>query len=464
VGRVKRDFRDGHTVVGLIGNSLYRDLSAPTLESRLTDKAFSGGLDVEHTWKERKYRLYGRFAGSYVSGRPDVIERLQQTSARYYQRPDAGHLNVDPNKQSLQGFFGDVMFATQTEHWSSQLRAYQITPGFEVNDMGFQPAADRRAVTGMLIHSQPSPIGIMQRFNVWLATASAWNTAGDFVTNIHGTGGYFRFKNFWSVNAQVLGSFRSLDDRLTRGGPIAQSPASMRYGFNLNSDSRKDFRVSVVTNQSRTEMGEWSQFYRLSVRYRPHPAASISVGPSFSRNFSETQYITSVSDAGAEATYGRRYVFSDLDQTTVATDIRMEWTFTPDISLQLFVQPFISVGSFDRFKQLERPGSMAYSVYGEDAGSVSYDEETGRYEIDPDGSGEAAFQFGNPDFNFRSLRGNAVVRWEFRPGSTIFFVWQQNRTSRERVGTLNLGNDYSELFRTPADHTFLVKFSYWLGY
>lgn len=464
VARVKRDFRDGNTVVGLIANSLYRDLSAATLETRLTDKAFSGGLDVEHTWEDRKYQLNGRFVGSYVSGEPEVIRSLQQSSARYYQRPDAGHLDVDPTLQSLQGIYGDVMFTSQTRHWMSQFRAYQVSPGFEVNDMGFQSAADRRTVTGMVIHMQPSPVWILQNFNVWTATANSWNTGGDYVMNMHGTGGYVRFKNFWSINYELLGSMRSMDDRLTRGGLLAQSPAAVRYNFNINSDSRKDFRVSVRSNQTRTEIGDWNQYYNISLRYRPHPAATISVVPSLTRNFNKTQYITAVSDPAAEATYGNRYVFAELEQTTFATAIRLEWTFTPDISLQVYAQPFVSAGSFDRFKQLDRPESMDYSVYGKDIGSVHFDEESARYEIDPDGNGNSTFGFGNPDFNFRSLRGNAVVRWEFRPGSTIFFVWQQNRTSREQIGNMNVSHDYGELFRTPADHTFLVKFSYWLGY
>jgi hypothetical protein len=462
VGRIKRDFREGNTVVGLMANSLYRDLSDPNLESSLTDQAFSGGLDFEHSWLDRKYRFNGRFAGSHVSGDPAVIDRLQRSSARYYQRPDADHLNHDPNLTSMQGIYGDVMFTSQTRHWMSQFRAYQISPGFEVNDMGFQSAADRRAMTGMLIHMQPNPIGILRNFNVWAATANTWNTDGDYVMNLHGTGGYVRFQNFWSVNYELLGSVRSLDDRLTRGGPIAERPSSIQYNFNINTDSRKDFRVSVRTNQTRTELGEWNQYYGLSLRYRPHPAGTISLEPSVSRNFNKTQYLTAVSDPAAVSTFENRYVFAELEQTTLATAIRLEWTFTPDISLQVFAQPFVSAGSFDRFKQLNRPGSMDYSVYGEDTGTVSYDEASGRYEIDPDGSGSSMFDIGNPDFNFRSLRGNAVLRWEFRPGSTLFFVWQQNRSSRETTGSLNMSHDYGELFRTPADHTFLVKFSYWL--
>ena len=171
-----------------------------------------------------------------------------------------------------------------------------------------------------------------------------------------------------------------------------------------------------------------------------------------------------IADPGASHTFASRYVFADLDQTTLSTSIRMDWTFTPDLSLQLFAQPFVSAGQFSRFKELDRPGSLSYSVYGEDAGSIDFQEEADRYRIDPEGNGEAEFQINNPDFNFRSLRGNAVLRWEFRPGSTLFLVWQQNRESRAQTGVFDYRDDMSDLFQSPASHTFPVKFSYWLGY
>lgn len=466
VMRVKRDFRDGQTVVGLMGNGVYRDLPDPSLASLLADRAGSAGLDFEQSWNERKYRINGRFAVSHVSGKKEVMDRLQHSSARYFQRPDAGHLEVSETMTNLQGTLSDVMMTRQTRHWMTQVRHYRISPGFEVNDLGFQQAADRRAVSAIQFYEQPSPQGIFQNWNIWTASLNSWNLNGDYLFNVHGFGAYMRFKNFWSVNTQGLYRFKSYEDRLTRGGPIAINPATYEVGFSIHTDSRKDFRISAGSNlsQSPETINRRVNFY-VRMQYRPHPAINLSIQPSFTSYQTGTQYVTTVDDPAAEATYGRRYIFADLDQQTVSASIRADWTFTPDLSLQLYVQPFISAGEYFNFKELNRPGKYDYAIYGTDSGSISYDDEENRYEVNPGESGSIeSFGFRNPDFKMRSLRGNAVLRWEFRPGSTLYLVWQQSRVYTGNEGTLRLGSDSTDIFNSPANHTFLVKVSYWMGY
>lgn len=464
VGRVQRDFRGGQTVTGLMVNSLQRNLETDALQEILTDRALTGGLDVEQSWSDRKYRINGLITGSYISGEPAVIEEIQRSSARYYQRPDAGHLELDPGKTDLTGIYSDLMFTTETREWFTQFRTNHVSPGYEVNDMGFQSAADRRIFTGRISRRQQSPIGMFRNFNVRMMGGAAWNTAGDPLENLLGAGGSFSFQNFWTLHFNVQKGIRAQNDRLTRGGPLTAEPSTNSYSLSIGSDQRKDLRISTNLFHRRTELDEQRTRLSLSFRYRPTQAATITIRPRLSRNHNATQYVTTVADSRASDTFGNRYVFADLDQTTVSASIRLDWTFTPDLSLQLFAQPFISAGQFSRFKELDRPKSLSYSVYGEDIGTIEFLEESRRYRIHPDGSEEGEFQIGEPDFNFRSLRGNAVLRWEFRPGSTLFLVWQQTRDSREQTGLFNFGNDMADLFQSPASHTFLFKLSYWLGY
>ena len=465
--RFKKDFRKGQTVVGIMGNGVYRKLNTPSLETLLAGQAGSAGLDFEHSWNQRKYRINGRFVASHVAGSTEVIQRLQYSSARYFQRPDADHLEVDADLTGLHGFLGDVMISRKTRHWTTQLRHYHISPGFEVNDMGFQQAADRRSLTAIHIYEQPSPQGIFQNWNVWAGSLNTWNTAGNHLFNLQGFGGYMRLRNFWSANAEALYRLETYDDRLTRGGPIARNPAAFQSGFHINSDSRKDFRVSTGFNLTQSPDTRDSRVYRyVSLYYRPHPAVNLSLQPSLTIYRTGTQYVTTVDDPAAQATYGRRYVFADLDQKTLSASIRADWTFTPDLSLQLYVQPFISAGEYSSFKELSRPGKYEYSVYGTDIGSILYDENSRRYEVNPAEEDESAERFGfrNPDFKIRSLRGNAVFRWEFRPGSSLYLVWQQSRQDFGNDGILRPGSDYSGLLDAPARHIFLVKISYWMGY
>jgi hypothetical protein len=177
---------------------------------------------------------------------------------------------------------------------------------------------------------------------------------------------------------------------------------------------------------------------------------------------STAQYVTAVADSTATAFYGTRYVFADLTQHTLGMNVRLNVAFTPTLTLDLFMQPLLVSAAYTRFKEFVAPRAVATQVFGTDVGTISAAD--GRYMVDPDGSGEApAFTFADPDFNFRSLRGNAVLRWEFRPGSTLFVVWTHARSDVAPIGTMDFGRDLDALFDARADNIFLVKLSYWLG-
>ncbi len=164
----------------------------------------------------------------------------------------------------------------------------------------------------------------------------------------------------------------------------------------------------------------------------------------------------------ASATYGRRYVFANLDQSTIAMDTRLDWTFTPELTLQLYAQPFVSSGSYSSFKQLHAPRTYAFDVYGTGVGTITRSGSI--YTVDPDGTGPASsFAIRDPDFNVRSLHGDAVLRWEYRPGSTLFFVWQQQRQGFEPMGDFSFRRDAGAIFRAPPTNQFLVKVAYWIG-
>jgi hypothetical protein len=84
------------------------------------------------------------------------------------------------------------------------------------------------------------------------------------------------------------------------------------------------------------------------------------------------------------------------------------------------------------------------------------------YTIDPDGTGAAApLTFNNPDFTLRSLRGNAVYRWEFRPGSVLYLAWTHSRVGEDGRGDLDFGRERRELFSAQPDNVFLLKASWW---
>jgi hypothetical protein len=196
---------------------------------------------------------------------------------------------------------------------------------------------------------------------------------------------------------------------------------------------------------------------------RPSSSVSLSVGPSLERTGAIAQYVTAVNDATAVATYGRRTIFSNLDQTEVSMVARLNVVFTPRASLEIYAQPLLSSGRYTNLKEFARPRTFDFTRYGIDGGTIAYDASSQVYTIDPDGAGPAPrFQVSDPNFNYRSLRVNAVFRWEWRLGSTIYVVWTDQR-ERDTAGEFSLGRDLRSMMSAPGNHALMVKLAYWLS-
>jgi hypothetical protein len=200
------------------------------------------------------------------------------------------------------------------------------------------------------------------------------------------------------------------------------------------------------------------------VTLNPSPAVRVQLSPSYFQSRAMAQYVTSETDGNATDTYGTRYVFATLDQNELSMQTRVDWTFTPRLSLQVFAQPLISSGDYFDFKEFARPRQFDFDIYGRDVGAILRDAATGEYVVDPDGPGTSPpFRFGDPDFNQRFLRGNAVLRWEYRPGSVLFLVWQQSRFGSIPQGTFRPGRDIGDLWATTPVNVFVLKATYWIG-
>lgn len=234
----------------------------------------------------------------------------------------------------------------------------------------------------------------------------------------------------------------------------------MNYG--INSDNRKSVVFRIGGNVSRNEEGDWSRSMSGGLEIKVGTRLNLNVGPNYSANKSIAQYVTAVEDANATAMYGMRYVVATLDQKTLSANLRLDYTFTPTLSLQAYFQPFLSVGQYSEFKEFKRPESYDFLVYGEEGSTITLND--GEYVIDPTGGDDSdAFAVGNPDFNYKALVGTAVLRWEFSPGSTLYLVWTRNGSDDRYPGDFQLRRDLSDLFRAPADNVFAVKAVYWLG-
>ena len=463
VGRVRKDLRGGNSTVGVIATAVNRDQDNPELRSLLRSSAYSIGADFTNSWADRVWSLDGSVQFSTVRGTPEAIERTQRSSARYYQRPDATSFRLDPTRTSLTGHAYQLALRKNSgRHWQGGLVYQETSPGVETNDLGFQSEASQRGISTALEYYERQPGRLLRNYGIFPFTNHQWNFDGNLVYGSFGLILSGQLHNFWDFELRGDYTPPAYDDRLTRGGPLARQPRTWDVRATLNSDSRKTTRLNANLTQVWTAADESRTEADLTLSVRPSAALRLSLGPALTLLHTQSQYVAAVPDPVAAPTFGTRHVFATLDQRELSMITRVDWTFTPTLSLQLFLQPLISAGDFNELKEFVRPRTYDFAVYGRDKGTVTPTSDG--TEIDP-GDGGAAFTVPQQDFTIRSLRANAVLRWEWRAGSTFFLVWQQNRENDERFGNLRLGRDLDALFSGGESRNVVaVKASYWLSW
>ena len=460
VGRVRRETREGQTAFGGLIGAVNRDLETPEIAAVLRSAAYSGGVDWFHQWSGRTVTLEGFLAGSHVRGEPGVIAATQRLPYHYFQRPDADHLDYDPTRTSLSGLAGSISLAKRSgRHWNFGGTVNTMSPGYEVSDLGFQRRADRLDLQAGVSYSDTRPRGVVRRHSLFTETIVEHNYGWENISNRIFAGGNAQFLNYWNTGLNLSISLPgTLDDRLTRGGPSARRPGSVSLSGFVGSDQRKPLvgvlQAFVRRGGNGQEVGSFS-----SIQIRPKPHWELTLAPSFSRSYEVAQYIQRVDDPSATHTYGARYVFAELHQKTLALQMRVNYTFTPGLSLQVFAQPFIAAGDFGAPKEFAAPGQYEFLVYGKDIGDI----ENGLIYPEGRNAGGVSFEEPDPDFNVRSLRGNAVLRWEWRPGSTMYLAWQQTRSDFQPLGEFSVRRDVKGVFASAPDDILLLKVSWWFN-
>jgi hypothetical protein len=438
VARARRELRNGQTFIGGVLTSVQRELDSDFARGVMHKSALAGGFDFSHEWSNRTWALTGDIEGSRVEGSAQAITRTQRQSNHFFQRPDADHLDYDSTRTSLDGYSMNMTLSKQGgEHWRGDVGAALTSPGYETNDLGFSYRTDRRDVQANLTYVQNRPGKHLRNWNVNAFSRAEHNFDWERILSFAGFGFVARTLNYWTLHGFTQVYFPALDDRLTRGGPIAKRPGWTSLGLFAASDGRKPVSGSVFVSTDQYQYGGYNYTAQVSAIVRTSTRWNLTVGPNVARRYNTAQFVLSAPDTSYTPTFGRRYVFAPLDQTEVSLVTRFNYTFTPRLSLETFMQPLISSGDYGALKQLRAARTYDFIPY--------------------------TAQSPDFDFNFRSLRGNAVLRWEWRPGSTMFFAWQQSRSDVAPIGDFSLGRDRRALFGAPPDNIFLVKVNYWLN-
>jgi hypothetical protein len=454
VVRVARDFRGGQSGVGVIGTLTRREGdAADALEFRRS--ALAGGLDARHRFRGGDLEVRGYLLGSRVAGVPAGVLASQRSSARYFQRPDADHVDVDSSSGSLGGWaaLGELQrVGAGALRYSLVLEAR--SPGFELNDLGFMNRADFVSPRVYVGWRQNRPGSALRQWNVNLNANSAWTFGGERAqTEADVNGGITTLGNF---SAYVGGRLRAgaLDPRLLRGGPALRTDPTWIGWVGFETDQRRAFGVEWETDGGRRPADEtWFIGHRATLRWRPTGSVELGASMRHERLVEDQQWIDDV--ASASATH---YLLGRLDQTTLALTLRADVALTPTLTVQYYGEPFMGAGTFADFKQVSSPRAAAPDRRFAGVTAARAGDELAA-DLDGDGARE---RFDDPDFNVRQFRSNAVLRWEYRPGSTLFLVWAQAR-DHEAPGTRFGARDgLSDLFASAPDNVLMIKASYWL--
>ena len=493
--RAQQDLREGESRVGAIFTGVDRSLPANGSLNQLPERAFSTGIDFDHSWADREWAIWGFLAGSHVTGSEEAIHALQLAPNHRFQRPDQDYLTLDPTATSMSGAEWRLQFERRSgRHWTGAIWAAQRTPGFEVNDIGFSTATERFDGGARIRYQQPDPGDVFQSYNFTVFTfqnwrhevqddvfsASAWgdaHKAGRVQANSS-----FTFLNWWGTGLSVGFRPEVLSDGLTRGGPLMVDPGAWDVSFRLNTDQRDDLTYSTSVDYAREGRGGGTEFgVDFSIDARPTERLAISLEPAYVRTIDPRQYVMTIDppqyvtqfpNPGYEETYGGRYIFGDLRREEVSMNTSVDFIFSPNLSLQVFAQPLISAGKFTGLKQLAQPGTFDFIEFTEGEAVASQGGVTctggdfcranDQIHLDYTGDGVADEEFREQNFNVRSLRGTAALRWEYRPGSRVYVIWQQRRQAENTFGDFDLSRDGRALFDAPGEHVFMIKVDYWL--
>ncbi len=466
VGRIIRDFRQGQSAIGGIFTATNRNLDAARLDF-LNRSAYTGGADFRHRWGGGDYQVSGFLIGSVVRGSTDAITRVQEAPGRYFQRPDADYVTFDSTRTSLAGTAAQVQVGKiGGGNWVWLAALHMISPGFEVNDVGFQTQHDLIENVGYVGYQQFQPRAPFRRWRVNVNGWHGYDFGGDLTSLGGNVNANFDLVSFWSGYGGVGFNGAVLSTDALRGGPALRTTNRMNAFGGVGTDSRRALRLGIDGDAGLDLENDGHSFgVYPSLSWRASSQLDLSFRPSVRWNRNDAQYVTQEDFAGRT-----HYYFGRIDQTTVSFTTRLGYTFTPDLSLQLYAQPFVSAGAYSDFREVVAPRAHAFGdrFHTLRPDEIRYDADAEQYLVAAGGTPDAV-AFDRPDFDFKQLRSTAVLRWEYRPGSTLFVVWSQGRTGSSSDGTLRFGRDFGSLFgndpggEISGENVLLVKLTYWLG-
>ena len=458
LARLQQDFRNGQTTMGGVLTSTNRRLDNTGITS-LRSGAYTGGIDLNHEFFDRKYAFQAALAFSRVEGSRDAITETQMSSARYFQRPDASHVSVDSNATSLSGLAEKLVIGKiGGGHWRFMTGVVGSTPGFEINDLGFMRQVDQHSQFFWVQYREWKSTKLLSQYFINFNQWTGWTNEPELIENGGNVNAHLTFTNNWRLGGGYTVNLPGLSPSDLRGGPAVRVDRRDFLWTYLQTDDSQDISLNIFTNHMMASDAGMSS-YDVITTFRPQHNIQFSLGPGVRFIQDKWGWVTEATDTQDNP----HSIFSDMDQTTWSMTIRADYTLRPNLSIQYYAQPFLTAGKYRDYKEVVAPRARAFDDRFHTFTDAEISEADGNLEVDRNLDGNAEYSFEPRDFNYKQFRSNLVLRWEYTSGSILYLVWSQGFTHEESISRFDMNRDIRTLFRAPSDNVLLVKASYLLN-
>ena len=458
IGRIQQEFGSNSSVAGLMFTGTFRDLPDEKLYEQFNKSAVTGGGDFNLRFNNGEYQITGFFGASYVAGDSSKMIKLQRNSAHYFQRPDASYLKVDSSAKYLTGTAAEIEFGKYGGDFLWEMKAAYESPGFELNDIGVLQSADDIKFEGNITYRETEPGKLFHSWNISLNGETRYNFGGINLINefylssnwtfLNRSGAYF---NYWNV-------LKGLSDDITRGGPLMEIPFRQGIEFGYHSDWTANNQWNADFGAKSDTEGGWGCYFMAGLAFKFSGNLEFSIKPVLDNYFETRQYIKTEQN-GPKETYYNRYIFAKVRSNTLSAEIRINYAFYNDLTIEFYAEPFAAARIFTDYGELKAAKSSEILIYGTENTEILKNND-GNYTIN---DAEHTFNIRNHDLNYISFRSNLVLRWEWLPGSTLYFVWQQNRAKFSRFDRLIGTNEFFDSFTQDGINSLALKISYWIN-
>lgn len=457
IGRVKQDFNKGQSTLGGIAASTIRNIKDSHLDF-MPENSLVGGIDFEHNWLNRKYFINAKTFYSKLNGSEKAISKLQKSAVHLYHREDAKHLEFNPDLTTLEGWGGSFSGGKRSGKFRVATGLTWRSPGIDLNDVGYLRQADYIKQDFQLVYNINKPKGILNSYYLSLDQRHHWSYGGENLMDELDSHGRFVFKNLWIAHLDFDNTFNRFDTRQLRGGPSLRIDNSVSPEVFFQTNSSKKFMVATGV--------DWTHYsdkisneieYDFDIVWQLSNRFLVESSSEFSSEKYYHQYVRQTTVGGK-----KEYLVGKIDRQTLFTTLRLEYFITPELSLQYYGSPYASTGKFSDFRKVNQSKAKDLSERYSPLFTVTNANEE-RFLVDENNNQLLEFNNENPDFDFQEFNSNFVLRWEYKTGSTFYFVWTNSISNYSDQYNSSIFDSIKNIGKGKSQNALMVKLSYWFS-